>query len=106
MKEGKAARAAALRYNPETMGAPQVVAAGKGYVAERIIETAAAGGVPVRSEPALAEALQTVELGREIPSALYQAVAEVLAFVWFLDSKRADAGGSGQGQINPEEAGK
>jgi flagellar biosynthesis protein len=62
-------------------GAPRVVAMGRGWVGEQIIETARAHGVPLRQDPALAEALATIELETEIPLELYRAVAEVIAFV-------------------------
>jgi len=64
------------------MKAPQVVAKGRGYVARRIIQVAEKHGVPMVERRALAWALfEAVEVGREIPQALYYAVAEVLAFV-------------------------
>ena len=68
-------------------GAPKVVAAGKGLVAERILELAREAGVPTREDSALAQALGELELGHEIPAALYQAVAEAL--VWALRLDRA-----------------
>ncbi|WP_148235691.1 EscU/YscU/HrcU family type III secretion system export apparatus switch protein [Thermaerobacter marianensis] len=77
--------AVALRYDPARMGAPVVVAKGLGVLALRIRAVAEAHGVPVMEEPALARALyKAVEVGQEIPPALYVAVAEVLAFVWRL----------------------
>jgi flagellar biosynthesis protein len=77
--------AAALSYPGH--GAPKVVAAGKGVVAERILELAREAGVPTREDSALAQALGELELGHEIPAALYQAVAEAL--VWALRLDRA-----------------
>jgi flagellar biosynthesis protein len=71
-------RAAALRY--EGTGAPAVAAAGRGHLAERIVEVARAAGIPVREDRLLAEALAALELGSEVPEELYQAVAEAL--VW------------------------
>jgi flagellar biosynthesis protein len=76
-------RAAALRY--EGKDAPRVVATGRGLIADRILEAAREAGVPVREDAALAEALSKLELGREIPEALYQAVAETLAWAYGLD---------------------
>lgn len=61
--------------------APVVVASGKGHVGEKIIEVARANGVPLEHNPALAEALSTVELDTEIPEELYVAVAEILGFI-------------------------
>jgi flagellar biosynthesis protein len=71
-------RAAALRY--DGVGAPTVVAAGRGQLAEKILEAAQAAGVPVREDADLARALAALEIGTEIPEQLYAAVAE--AIVW------------------------
>jgi flagellar biosynthesis protein FlhB len=84
--------AVALRYREDGMGAPQVVAKGMLLMAERILDTGRSAGVPALRAPALARALFThAEVGRDIPSALYTAVAEVLAWVYQL--RRAQTGG-------------
>ena len=77
-------RASALHYGGG-QGAPRVVAAGRGVVAERILEIAAAAGVPIREDEALANALASLELGDEIPEDLFVAVAEALAWAYRLD---------------------
>ncbi len=77
--------AIALRYDGEEMNAPRVVAKGSGEVALKIIEIARANNVEVMEEKALAQALyHSTEIGEEIPPDLYQAVAEILAFVFRL----------------------
>ncbi|HLI64644.1 MAG TPA: EscU/YscU/HrcU family type III secretion system export apparatus switch protein [Terriglobales bacterium] len=77
--------AIALRYEKGTLGAPRVVAKGAGYVARRIVETARRHGVPVVERKPVAQALyKAVQVGQEIPAALYQAIAEVLAYVYRL----------------------
>jgi flagellar biosynthetic protein FlhB len=74
------------------MRAPRVVAKGSLLLAERIVELGQAAGVPMLLAPSLARALFThAEVGRDIPAALYTAVAEVLAWVYQL--RRAQAGG-------------
>lgn len=74
--------AVALRYVPGTMAAPTVVAKGSRFVAERIRSIAARHGVPIVENRPLAQALfKTVPVGRQIPLALYHAVAEVLAAI-------------------------
>jgi flagellar biosynthesis protein len=78
-------RAAALRY--EGTGAPKVVAAGRGLIAEKILAAAREAGVPIREDAALAEALAGLELGREVPEELWVAVAEALAWAYRLDVK-------------------
>lgn len=75
-------RAAALRY--EGVGAPSVVAVGRGRVAEQILAAARAAGVPVREDPLLAEALATLELGTEASPELCRAVAEALVWAYRL----------------------
>lgn len=71
--------AVALRY--EAPGAPKVVAVGRGELGQRIIDTAREHGVPLEANPALAEALSAIELESDIPEALYEAVAVIIAFV-------------------------
>lgn len=85
--------AVALRYDPEEMSAPQVVAKGEGYLAERIRAVATEHNVPVVENKPLARALyKTVEVDDYIPAHLYQAVAEVLAFIYQLrGGRRAQA---------------
>ena len=81
----KQRRASALKYEGE--GAPKVVAAGQGLIADRIVAAAREAGVAVREDAALAEALANLDLGREIPEDLYAAVAEALAWAYALDVK-------------------
>ncbi len=88
--------AVALRYRQEQAAAPVVVAKGRNHVAARIREAAAANDVPTVENPPLARVLvRTVEVGREVPENLFQAVAEVLAFVHRLRPHRARAWGIG-----------
>lgn len=85
--------AVALVYNEKELAAPRVVAKGTGLIAAKIREIGAEHRIPMLEAPPLARALhQHVELGQEIPSALYTAVAEVLAWVFQLRSWRAGAG--------------
>lgn len=81
-------RAIALHYEHGER-APRVSATGSGLVADRIIAAARAAGVPVREDPALAEALAAIDLGRDVPEALWKAVAEVLAWAYRLDAQAA-----------------
>jgi flagellar biosynthesis protein len=78
-------RAIALYYDGET--APKVSAKGEGFVAERIVEIARAHGIPLYDDPQLAGLLARVELGDEIPEALYVAVARVIAFAYMVAGK-------------------
>ena len=82
--------AVALAWNEGAMRAPRVVAKGSELVALRIRELAAQHGVPVLEAPPLARALHKhAEIGQEIPAALYNAVAQVLAWVYGLRASRA-----------------
>lgn len=85
--------AVALVYDEKRGGAPRVVAKGASLLAARIRGIAEEHRVPLLSAPPLARALyHNVELGRDIPAALYSAVAEVLAWVFQLRSWKAGAG--------------
>src|SRR5581483_6760639 len=73
--------AVALRYDPDEMAAPRVVAKGAESRAERIKQIARQNGVPIVERRALARSLfRSVKVGGEIPAALYRAVAEILAY--------------------------
>ena len=74
-------KAVALRYDGN--GAPVVVASGMGHLAEKIVEVAAECGVPVYEDTSLATVLTQMELGREIPEELYQAIVEI--YIYFLE---------------------
>jgi flagellar biosynthetic protein FlhB len=81
--------AVALQYDRANMGAPKVVAKGAALVAQRIKDAARDNGVPVMENPPLARTLyRLVEIDAEVPPELYVAVAEVLAFVYGLKSRR------------------
>jgi flagellar biosynthetic protein FlhB len=80
--------AVALKYDPETMIAPIVVAKGAGLLAERIRNLARQHGIPIVERKELAQALyREVEINRPIPRDKYAAVAEVLAYVYQLKGK-------------------
>ncbi|HYF26360.1 MAG TPA: EscU/YscU/HrcU family type III secretion system export apparatus switch protein [Baekduia sp.] len=78
-------KAIALRYDRGSDAAPRVVASGAGEVAERILERAAAAGVPVREDPMLAQALAQLAVEAAVPEDLWAAVAEVLVWAYALD---------------------
>lgn len=77
--------AVALRYDPLTMAAPKMVAKGQDHLAFAIRDTARRHGVPVVENPPLARALYgALEPGQTIPPAFFQAVAELIAYVYRL----------------------
>lgn len=82
--------AIALRYDATKMSAPVVVAKGEGFIAQKIKEIAAANDVVLVENKPLAQAIyKTVDIGETIPENLFQAVAEVLAYVYRLKRKHA-----------------
>ena len=77
--------AVALRYDADSMDAPVVVAKGAGFMAEKIKQIARHAGVPILENRSLARGLfKGTKVGQEIPAALYQAAAELLAYVYRL----------------------
>lgn len=83
--------AVAVRYEPTEMNAPTVLAKGQRLMAERIKEMAREHGVPVVENPPVAQLLfKTAEIGQEIPEALYQAMAEIVAYVYRLSGRKAN----------------
>jgi len=82
-------KAVALYYDGKN--APHVSATGTGEVAEQIIAIAQEHGVPLCDNSALVDLLVTLELGDEIPEALYIAVAYIIAFAYQLEGKIPDA---------------
>ena len=80
--------AVALKYEQNSGKAPVVVAKGEDYLPQKIKETARENQVEIVENKPLARMLYyNVDLGSEIPQELYQAVAEVLAFVWKVKHK-------------------
>jgi flagellar biosynthesis protein FlhB len=80
--------AIALVYQREAMVAPQVVAKGAGYVAERIKAMAQEHAIPlVENKPLAQQLFKTVDIGETIPEGLYKAVAEILAYVYRLEQR-------------------
>ena len=83
----KKAKAVALKYETEKDSAPRVVAKGRDFIAEKIIETAKVHNVPLHEDKNLVQVLEALDLDTEIPPELYRAVAEVLAFIYRLNQK-------------------
>ncbi len=77
--------AAALYYDGHK--APVVTASGRGDVADEIITLAEDNSVPIYENPELSDILVKLELGDEIPEALFVTVAEVIAFVYMIQDK-------------------
>ena len=88
--------AVALKYSSEENSAPEVIAAGMGEIADKILLTAGEYNVPVYQDDRLAQALSILNIGDEIPAELYEVVAEVLVFVSGLDRDYGEANGNGR----------
>jgi len=75
--------AVALQYQPENMDAPRLIAKGQDFIAFKIKEIARANNVIIVENPPLARTIfYSLEIGDTVPEELFQAVAEVLAFVY------------------------
>ncbi|MGF1625635.1 MAG: flagellar biosynthesis protein FlhB [Alphaproteobacteria bacterium] len=80
--------AVALRYDPQAMAAPRVIAKGADALARKIREVATENDVPLVENPPLARALYaSVEVDAEVPEAHYRAVAEVISYIWRIRGK-------------------
>ena len=89
MEDGKK-RVVGLRYEDAVDAAPQVIAKGEGLVADRILDLAREHGVPVRQDPDLLQLLSAADVGEEIPVEVYTAVAQVLTYLYGLNSELAE----------------
>jgi len=87
LQKGSLKSAVALTY-AQTDAAPRVVAKGKGIIAEQIIARAQDSGVYVHESPELVSLLMQIDLDQRIPPQLYVAVAELLAWIYRLESGR------------------
>lgn len=86
---GEKKKAVALTYDGLKDEAPRVKAKGEGVIAEKIIDVARKHGVPVKDDPDLIEVLSKLDIDEQIPPEIYVAVAELLAFVYSLNSKKS-----------------
>jgi len=83
-------QAVALRYEPKKDDAPKLVAKGRGYLADKIIELARLHNIPIRQDKKLLQILSRLDLEEEIPLEVYKAVAEILAFIYRLSNRPLD----------------
>lgn len=79
--------AAALKYKPGIDTAPKLIAKGFGQVAENILRQAKQHDIPVYEDQKLAQQLESLAIGKEVPPDLYEAVAEILVFISRMDQK-------------------
>ena len=81
--------AVALRYDDERDQAPSILAKGWGEIADKILAIAREHDIPLYEDPDLLEVLSKLDLTEEIPPELYQAVAEVLSFIYRMNREWA-----------------
>jgi flagellar biosynthesis protein len=81
-KKSEIQTAVALKDRTLERQLPQVVAAGRGKIAEKILQLAFENGIKVREDSALVEILATIELDSPIPSEAFGAVAEILSYIY------------------------
>ena len=86
-KSKKSLQAIALHFDHQHKTTPKVVATGRGDLAQQIIAAAEAAGVDIVQDPDLLEVLARVPAGEEIPAELFQAVAEILAFIYRINGR-------------------
>ena len=79
-----------MKYDHSHDRAPRVVAKGRGQIAEKIMDLARLHQVPLVQDVNLVQILEALDLDRDIPPELYQAVAEVLVFVYRLNGMQSD----------------
>jgi flagellar biosynthesis protein len=86
--------AVALQYDRNEDKTPRVTASGRGALAERILELAFAHGVKVREDADLAEILAAIDIGQQIPSAAFAAVAEILFYIYRANERQTAGSGT------------
>ncbi len=89
MKKQNKKKAVALTYDKNKDDAPKIIAKGEGLIAQKIIDLAKEHDIPIKDDPDLIEVLSSLDINEEIPSEIYVAVAELLAFVYSSNSNRS-----------------
>ncbi|MGL1934718.1 MAG: EscU/YscU/HrcU family type III secretion system export apparatus switch protein [Fibrobacterales bacterium] len=79
--------AIALKHEQGEGAPPQVIASGKGLIAEQMVAIAKEEDIPIHKDDAMAEMLSELELDDYIPPELFEGVAKVLAFIYKIDRK-------------------
>ncbi len=77
----------AIKFQPGQQSTPEVVAKGRGVIAEKIIEIAKQNNIFIHEDPDLVEVLSKLDIKQEIPPDLYKVVAEILLFVYKLNNR-------------------
>ena len=78
-------QAIAIKYDKDSKQAPMIVASGKGRIAADILSIAEENEIPMMQDKKLSKLLSSIKINREIPTALFKIIAEVLAFIFYLE---------------------
>lgn len=81
----KRKEAIALTYDQEKDSSPRMIGKGKGKIADQIIELAKENKIPIQEDASLTELLGKLNINEAIPAELYEAVAEIFAFIYRVD---------------------
>ena len=84
-KDKENLQAIAIKYDKDSKKAPTVVASGRGKIARKIIELAEDNQIPMVEDPKLSKLLSSLRIKSEIPANLFKIVAEILAFIFYLE---------------------
>jgi len=94
---GKRKEAIALTYDKEKDASPRTIGKGKGKIADKIIELAKENNIPIQEDASLTELIGKLNINEAIPTELYEAVAEIFAFIYRVDRE------IGREQIIPKD---
>ena len=87
-KDDELKKAIALQYDQDLAQAPVVTAKGQGYIADEILKRAKEANIPIQEDKSLVEILSQLNINDRIPEELYQAVAEVFAYIYQIDQNQ------------------
>jgi len=82
--------AASLKYDQNKTNAPKVTAKGKGSIAQNIIDVAKEHNIPIKKDEDLLQMLSQIEVNEEIPTELYEAVAQIFSFIYGISNEKKD----------------
>jgi len=83
-------KAVALKYEQSLDNAPKITAKGRGETAKNIIKIAKDNQIPIKKDEDLVELLSQIDIDKEIPTAMYKAVAEIFAFIYGLSNQNRE----------------
>ena len=78
-------QAIAIKYDSKAKKAPTIVASGRGKIAKQILELAEENEIPMVEDPGLSKLLSSLKIKSEIPPKLFKIIAEILAFIFYLE---------------------